>query len=158
MGPQRFNSARFVLPPHLSSIVVLPARPNKPRTRKTFGVCRTQMPQCADGPFFPHFASARAKGKRSFRTNWRSLTIFQSFQRDRRRLSPISQLICQISQLIFDQSHVNASHDVSTCKVIDLRTMDRLCVRGPNGRVSGQWKQRMENENAFRFPSLAVWG
>ena len=56
-------------------------------------------------------------------------SFFQSFWHDRRRQSPISQLIYQISQLIFDRSHVNASHDVSACKVIDLRTMDSLCVR-----------------------------
>ena len=85
-------------------------------------------------------------------------SFFQSFWRDRRRLSPISQLICQISQLIFDRSHVNASDDVPACKVIDLWTINRLCVRGPNVRVAGQRKQRMESENAFLFPSLAVWG
>ena len=43
--------------------------------------------------------------------------------------------------------------------MIDLWTMDRLCVLGPNGRVggqrNGQWKLR---SNAFQFPSLAVWG
>ena len=75
--------------------------------------------------------------------------FFQSFRRHRHRLSSISQLICQISQLILDRSHVNSSHDVPTCKVIDLRTMDRLCVRGPTGRVDGQRKRRMEGENAF---------
>ena len=58
-------------PPHLSAIVGLPARQNKLQTSKTFGVCRTLMPQCTciDGPFCPHFAGARAKGKRSFRTD-----------------------------------------------------------------------------------------
>ena len=75
-------------------------------------------------------------------------SFFQSSRRNRCRLSPIQQLICQISQLIFDRSHVNASHDVPACKVpIDLRTMDRLCVHEPNGRVSGQgngeWTVRM---------------
>ena len=88
-------------------------------------------------------------------------SFFQSFWRDRRRPSPISQLICQISQLIFDRSHVNASHDMPapTCKMIDLRTMDRLCVCGLNGTES--WTKEMENgrwECSFRFPSLAVWG
>ena len=75
-------------------------------------------------------------------------SFFQNFRRDQRRQSPMSQLICQISQLVFDRSHVNASHDVPACKVIDLRTMDRLCVRGPNDRVGGQKKRRMKGENA----------
>ena len=69
-------------------------------------------------------------------------SFFQSFRRHQRRQSPISQLICQLSQLIFDRSHVNSSHDVPACKVIALRT--RLCVRGPNSRVGGQRKRRME--------------
>ena len=85
-------------------------------------------------------------------------SFLQSFRCDRRRLSPIWQLICQISQLIFDWSQLNASHDVPACKVTDLRTMDRHHVRGHNGRVGGQRKWRMESKNAFRFPSLAVRG
>ena len=80
-------------------------------------------------------------------------SFIQSSQRDRRPQYPISQLICQISQLTFDRSHVNSSHDVPACKVIDLRTMEGLCVGGPNGRVDGQRKRGMEGENAFRFPS-----
>ena len=85
-------------------------------------------------------------------------SFLQSFRHDRRRQSPISQLIFQISQLIFDRSHMNSSHDMPVCKVNDLLTLDILCVHGPNGRVGGQRKWRIEGENAFRFPSLAVWG
>ena len=165
MGPHRFNSARFVLPPHLSAIVGLPARPTELRTRKTFDVCRTRMTQCMciDGPLRQHVASGwRSSERKKKLSNWLAASsFFQSFRCDQRRPSPISQLICQISQLIFDRNHVNASHDVPTCKVIDLWTMDRLCVRGHNGRVGGQRKWIMESENAFRFPlipSLAVWG
>ena len=88
-------------------------------------------------------------------------SFFQSFRCDRRRQSPISQLICQISQLIFDRSHVNASHDVPACKVIDLRTMDRLCVRGPNGTESvdkgnREWKVRMQF--SVSISCSRVWG
>ena len=108
--------ARFVLPPHLSANVGSPAHPNELRTRKTFGVCRTRMPQCTcmDRPFRPHFAGARAKGKRSFRTGWQYLASFRTFGRS---ISDL-QLICQISQLICDR--MLALHDVP-------------------GRVDNQW-------------------
>ena len=82
--------------------------------------------------------------------------FFQSFRRDRHRQCPILQLICLISELIFDRSHVNASHDVPACKVIDLRTMDRLCVRGPNGTVQTKETENGRWKCSFRFPSLAV--
>ena len=79
-------------------------------------------------------------------------SFFQSCRRNRRRLSRISPRICQISKPIFDRRHVNDSHDVPACKVIDvrIRTMNKLCVRRPNSRVSGQRKWRMESENGFR--------
>ena len=99
----------------------------------------------------------RSSEKEKKLSNWLAKSrFFQSFRRDRCQQSPISRLICQISRLIFDRSHVNASHDLPACKVIALRTMDRFCVRGPNSRVGGQRKRRMESENAFRFPSLAL--
>ena len=98
VGPQCFNSARFVLPPHLSTIVGLPARPNELQTRKTFGVCRTLLPQCTciDGPFRPHFAGARAKGKRSFRTNLQRLASFRTLG------APISDLTTDLSDISAD--------------------------------------------------------
>ena len=123
---------QFVLPPHFRANVGSPARPNELRTRKTFGVCRTQMPQCTCmyGPSCPHFAGTQAKGKRNFRTNWQRLAFFENFRRDRHGPSRISQLICQISRLIFNRSHVNASHDVPACKVIDLWTIDDFVKDG----------------------------
>ena len=84
-------------------------------------------------------------------------SFFQSIRHHRHWQSPISQLICQISQLIFDRSHVNSSHDVTACKVIDLRTMDRLCVRGPNDRVGGQRKRRMEDVRMLFGFHLDLW-
>ena len=99
VGPQRFNSARFVLPPHLSAIVGLPARPNELQTRQTFDVCWKRMPQCTcfDGSFCPHFAGVRAKGKRSFRTGWPRLVFFF------RTLGvPISDLTTDLSDIPTD--------------------------------------------------------
>ena len=90
--------ARSVLPIHLSANLVSPARPNELRSRKTFGVCRTRMPPCVciDGPFRPHFARARAKGKRSFRTDRQRLASFRAFGRSISNL----QLICPIYWLV----------------------------------------------------------
>ena len=55
---------------HFSAIESSPSPSGAVRaawTRKTFRICRTQIPVriCTDGPFRPHFASAQAKGKRS---------------------------------------------------------------------------------------------
>ena len=52
---------------------------------------------CSDGPFRPHFARARAKGKRSFRTNRQRLASFRLFGRSSSNL----QLICLIYRLIW---------------------------------------------------------
>ena len=170
-APTRVHSASFrarsVLPTHLSTNLVSPARPNELRSRKTFGVCRTRIPPCVciDGPFRPHFTHARAKGKRSFRTDRQCLASFRAFGAigvENLR----SQLICQISQLIFDWSHVNALHDVPAkncvpaCKVIDLRTLDRLCVVGQStesvDKGIGEWKVRMQF--SVSISRSRVWG
>ena len=105
---------------------------------------------------FSHFASDPAKLGKKLLNRLAVSSFFQRFRRNSRRQSPISQLNCQTSQLIFDRS--NASHEVPPCKLVDLRTIDRLGVRGQNGGVSRQRKRRKECENALRFPSLAFWG
>ena len=105
---------------------------------------------------FSHFASDPAKLGKKLLNRLAACSFFQRFRRDSRRQSPISQLNCQISQLIFDRS--NASHEVPPCKLVDLRAIDRLGVRGQSGGVRGQRKRRMECEKALRFPSLAFWG
>ena len=64
---------------------------------------------CIDGPFCQHFAGSRAKRKWSFRTDRQRPASFRTFGAP---ISDISQLICQISWLIFDRSNVNASHGV----------------------------------------------
>ena len=95
MCPQRFISARFVPPPHLSAIVGSPAHPNELQTCKIYGVCRTRMPQCTciDGPFRPHFTGARAKGEK-FSNKLAAYNFFQSFRpvdlRSPTELSPYS--------------------------------------------------------------------
>ena len=73
-------------------------------------------------------------------------SFFQSFWRHQRRQSPISQLICQISQLIFDRSDVNSSHDVPACKVINLwKWTGFVCASQTVESVdkgNGEWKTR----------------
>ena len=101
-GPWWVHSALFrarSVPTHLSTNLVSPARPNELRSRKTFGVCRTRMPPCVciDGPFHPHFARARAKGKRSFRTDRQRPAFFRPFGRSISNL----QRICLIYRLIW---------------------------------------------------------
>ena len=51
-------------------------------TRKTFGICRTRMPVriCTDGPFRPHFAGARAKGKRSSQKRLTASRFFEKLR------------------------------------------------------------------------------
>ena len=75
--------------------------PSELRAHKTFGVTQTRMSLCTciDGPFRRHFARARAKGKRSFRTDWLHLHVapFRTFGRS---ISDL-QLICRISRLIW---------------------------------------------------------
>ena len=144
----------------LSAIVDLPARPKQAADSQTFDVYPTRMPQCTciNRPLRPHFAGAWAKGKKKPSDRLAVSSFFQSFRRDRRRLSPISQTdlsdiptdLWSKPRELFARWHA--------CKVIDLRTMDRLCVRGPNDRVGGQRKRRMGSENAFRFPSLLSLG
>ena len=115
VGPQRFISARFVLPPHSSAIVGFttesPALRNELQTHKTFGVCRTQMPQCTciDGPFRPPFAGARAKGKRSFRTDRQRPASFRTFGRS---ISDL-QLSCRIIPTdLWLKTRTHPIHDV----------------------------------------------
>ena len=76
--------------------------------------------------------------------------FFQSFRRVQRRQSPISQLIFQISQLIFDRSHVKASHDVPAGKVPNRSTDNgqALCAWAKRYRVGGQRKRRMKGVNS----------
>ena len=108
------------------SVAFSPARPNKLRTWNTFGVRRTLTHQCTcvDGPFCPHFAGAWAKGKR---TSQNKLAVPGFFKNVRRGQFQISQLICQISQLIFYRRHVHASRGVPACIVAKWH------------RGSGQW-------------------
>ena len=82
---------------------------------------------------FPALRRRSSEREKKLLNRLAASSFFQSFRRDRRRQFPISQLICQLSQLIFDRSHVNSSYDMPACKVIDLRTMDRLCVRRAAG-------------------------
>ena len=150
VGPQRFNSGSICpSTPFERELSFTSPSKRAVESQNVWRVSNTDAPvylhHWAVSPALCSRSSEREK-KLSGRPTVSS--FFQSFRRDGRRQSPISQLICQISQLIFDRSHVNASHSVPTCKVIDLRTMDRLCVRGPNGRVDGQRKRRMEGENA----------
>ena len=136
------------LPPHLSATVGSPAHPNELRTRKTFGVCRTRMPQCTciDGPFFLHFASARAKGKRSFRTDCQCITFFSELSA--LPASTIPDLTTDLSDIPTDLwSKPRELFAQRARNVIDQRTMGRLGVSGPNGRSrvdkgteNGRWE------------------
>ena len=119
--------ARFVLPPHLSAIEVLPARPNEQRTRKAFGICRTRMPLCTciDGSFFPEFTGTRAQGKEAFEPTGNIQVLSKLSAPSTSTISDITTLICQITRLIFDRSRVNSSHDLPTSKVIDFHRHSR---------------------------------
>ena len=72
----------------------MPARPNELRSRKTFGSVEHGCPRVSAsmGRFAPHFARARAKGKRSFRTDRQRPASFRAFGRSISKL----QLICPI--------------------------------------------------------------
>ena len=87
VGWQHFISARFVLPPHLSTIVGLQACPNELRTRKTLDACRTRMPKCTciDGPL--HWCSSeREKNLKKLLNRLAASSFFQRFRHDRHRL------------------------------------------------------------------------
>ena len=118
------------------------------------------MPQCLciAGPFFPHFAGARAKGKRSFRSDWQHLASFRAFGAiGINNLRSHNWSVRYPNWSLIEAKWTLRTTCPAACKEIDLRTMDRLCVRRPNGWVGGQRKWRMEDVT-FRFPSLAVWG
>ena len=124
-------------------------------TPQPLGVSRTRIPECMckKWPFRPHFAGARAKGKRNCKNIWQRLTSELSA-----RQSPISHLICQMSPLfwsIFDRRHVHDSHAVALTKrygqyqrrtkgsdFVLTETMVSICA------VCDQW---MGNENWERF-------
>ena len=151
-----------MLPPYLCAIVGSPAAacPNEPRTCKACSVCQTRMPQCTrfDGPFSRTSLVLEKMGKEAYEPTGSVWLFFRAFSATRVENLRYHNWSVKYPKLIFDRSHVNASNDVPAWKVIDLWTMDRLCLHGPNSTVGGQRKQRMESEKAFRFPSLAVWG
>ena len=151
VGPQRFISSS-ICPSNPFERELSFANPSKRAAewQNFWRLSNTDAPVClhwwAVSPAL-HWGLSEKENKLSNRPD--ASSFFQSFRRNWRWQSPISQLICQIFQLIFDRSHVNASHDVPACKVIDPRTMDRLCVRGPNDTESvdkgnGEWKVRMQ--------------
>ena len=90
MGSQCFVWGSVVLSPNRRFASVSKQAANS----QTFCVCRTRMPRytCIDGPLRLHFASARAKGKRSFQTDWQHLASFRTFGRSTSDLP----LICRI--------------------------------------------------------------
>ena len=141
MGPQRFISG-LICPSNPFERQLSFALPSKraAESQNFWRLSNTDAPMClhrwAVSPALRSRSSEREKKLSNRPAAFSFFHKFQSFRHDRRRLSPISQLICQISQLIYDRNHVNASHDVPACKVVDLRTMDRLCVRGPNDTES----------------------
>ena len=123
-----------------------PAHRNEMRTHKSFGISRTRMPQCKcmDGPFRPHFAGAWVKGKRSFQNGLATPCFFPNFRRFQSW-----QVVCEISGFIFDRSHVNASHDVPTCKSYTWTKVQALCAA--NNRIRSTKEPANSNGKRGRF-------
>ena len=112
VGPRRFNSGSAARCPFERCRKF--ARQDQTSCGfSKIGVSRTWMAVriCSDGPFYLHFTGAPAKGKRSSQNQLASSHFSENF-----RLSSSRQLIC----MIFDQRHVNASHDplasIVSCK------------------------------------------
>ena len=72
--------ALSVLPTHLSANLVSPARPNEQRSRKTFGVCRTRICVCIDGPFRPALRSRSSERERKLSNGPAASSFFQTFR------------------------------------------------------------------------------
>ena len=144
MGPQRFNSG-----------LICPSTPFERYPRFTspskraadsqnfWRLSNTDAPVYVYGrAVFPALRWRSNEREKKLSNRLAASGFFQSFRHHRCRQSPISQLTCQISQLIFDRSHVNSSHDVPACKVIDLRT-GFVCA-GPTvesvDKGKGEWR------------------
>ena len=100
VGPRRFISGS-VCPSNPFEREFSFASPSKraAESQNFWRLSNTDAPVCVciDGPFRPHFARARAKGKRSFRTDRQRLA---SFRPSGRSISNL-QLICPIYRLIW---------------------------------------------------------
>ena len=98
LGPWRFNSGSTCPSTPIESELSFAILSKRAAGSQTFWrLSNTDAPcTCIDGPFRPHFARARVKGKRSFRTDWQHLAPLRTFGRS---ISDL-QMICQISRLI----------------------------------------------------------
>ena len=156
VGPWRFISGSVCPSTPFSHQHQFASPSKRAATRKTFGVCRTQMPQCSciEGLFRPHFAGTWAKGKRSFETDWQ---LFWEIS---------AQSALTISDLTTDLSDIRASADLWSKpredfarrahlqgdRSTDNWQKDRLCARDlttesmNKGNVNG----RRERFSVFR--------
>ena len=117
--------------------------PNEMQTPQTFGVCRTRMPRCTymGGSFRPHFAGARAKRRKSFRTDLQPLASSKTFS-----VIAVDWTISDLTSVPsdiptdLDRSQVNTSHDVTVYNT-DNGPKERLCEHGQQIEIGEQRKQ-----------------
>ena len=151
MGPQRFISGS-ICPSNPFERELSFASPSKraAEPQSFWRLSNTDAPVCLhQWAVSPALRLRSSEKEKKLSNRPAASSFFQSFRRDRRRQSPISQLICQISQRNFDRSHLNASHR-RRARMQGDRSTDNgqaLCAWAKRYRVGGQRKRRMKGEN-----------
>ena len=151
-GPWWVYSALFRALSFCSQIVGLPAHPNELRTQKTFGVCRTQMPQCTciDGPFARTSLALERKRKETFEPTG-SFLLLSELSASRPQIANWS---VALSRPIFDRSQMVDSTFPTTCTLQCLQTRNSLGERTGSPAHPNDLRQTHKTFGASKIGTL----